>query len=519
MHYQDKTRRIPRSQWAIPLPKRPKGRYHFENDTFDGMAYEDAEALLQSLGFARQFERKGYSYGDVRFLTPENPLRDVQEEIHALWAHPAGIAIEMGTYRLTDDKQGPVRPRLRSMQMSLQLDTGSYRGNYIRLVKSGIGGSGGTTPLLHGGNAHYKSMRVGAICDRGLLSILEAAQTHARLIPFDRWVEKGRSFLGGDEMWFGPPALLQEDFGKERGPMADAYADQAQAAFEKACPHMLPSLVEELRTARTPRGEGERHRLADETWHKAEETVNYFLRTLEAAGICWPKPKDATLLSQWTTLVADHGAIDDLTSPVVLAEGPAGLSYARALLACVGRPGNAERFLDLVDRVDEKVLHRWATQPDAGGLNLVGQIVATAGDASMSTSSQLSRNAAEVAVLMQALEVIVQRLGPDGLSMGTDMLPLPALLRANIREIKGTDSFDLRDQMLVARMGQVVEQALNLGVGVGPLPDSAAEDIARLRRDHGNWEGMSGMLAAMEQHQLGVAAEQASSLRTSRPRL
>lgn len=507
MRSKDKTRRIPRSKWAIPLPKWAKNEFRHKGDTTYGMAYEDAEGLLESLGFERIFSRVGHSLSDLRFMRPGGE-DDRPQEVRALWAHPAGIFANLDSYRMTAPQQGPLRRKLSSLSIDFELDSGSFRGNYKKTSAATRQGSGGTTPLLHGCNSHHKSFRVGSHGDRGLLSLLEEIQAHAKFRPFEQWTHDSRLYIPQDFMFC--PVPDPADYGSEVKVLQEKYQPQIKAAFEQMKASLSPPLGELVRAGLFG---SKIVRMHDRDWHKVEDTIDYYLRTLEAAGVCWPKARDIDLLNHWSLRIADYQAPNNWETDRIADSGPGGINYASALLSSIGRSGNETRFVDLLRSAPEDQLRSWATQQDCLGLTLVSQIAVVAGNLTHATCLGLRDCAADMTWLEKSLDTLVDRLGPGQLSLGSEQTSLASMIRKIIDERDG----DVRDEdlMMIDRMVSIIEHALEIGIAWGPNSHENEQDFNFLRQSCAN-RGAIGRFASMwERHQLALGS--APSPRPARP--
>lgn len=461
------------------------------------MAYEDASQTLHSLGFEKVFERDGPELGDFRYMRPDDEERQNSSagKTRSIWINPAGIVACMESYGMTSPKEGKSRQKLSNIDLTFQVSSGSFYGNHLKTSAATRGCSGGTFPLLHGESAHYKSLRVGVWGDPGLLELLTEIQSHAKFIPFDQW--------GGSEHLHIPngflycPPVNEDDCGRELSSLQEKYGPELRRAFDHLAPTLPPALAKMMGHSLFGR---EVTRLQERDWFKVEDTIDYYSRTLEAAGVCWPKPEDESLLAHWSRRISDQEAPVDLEVDRVSEQGPGGVHYAGALVNSIGRGENKQKFLDLLSCVDEQLLLSWATVPDAYGMTLVSQIVAVAGNPAHATSFGLLDRAPPIDCLMQSIDILIDRIGADALSLGSSNLSVASLIRKNINE--GSASLDVGDMMQVDRSVSVIEYALEQGVQWGAPTREDDKDFAFLMQAYPSWKAIGRFVSLWERNQL-----------------
>jgi hypothetical protein len=350
---------------------------------------------------------------------------------------------------------------LNSLNIYTQFNSGCGRANYR--AASRLQGSGGCTPLPDGTTVWNRSFRTGNHGDSGLLDDLDRLQKVARFTPFSQWKENTHIHIDlAHCLGIAPNA---EDAGLKPTELHAKYAHQIATGIKALldrCPEDLRPLVESAflpMTAGPKREDG----LHNELWRRTEYTIDQFRDLLAATGKNWPTPSQAQLFERWVDVIDHPQRPIDLISDRASDIGPGNSSLAIALLGNTGRAGNTERLFDLLERIDEPTLYRWATVPDSLGHTLPSRLLLMAGDRDHQAGSMLLSSAPQMEAVTSTLDILVRRLGAESVSLYGKASPIGTmhdlLIDPDTAVINRGGS-----PLLAARMLEVISHADSLGL-------------------------------------------------------
>lgn len=505
---------IPRRRWPIPAPLLQGQGTHTD------MAVPEAELLLTRLGFScvhRTCLPRDTGGHTMQVQHPDAGL--------CFWTHPAGLLIRLtesswgavgdrGSWGPQPDPQWVGARRVGGLDLDFQLDCGtgtgsSLRLNPVRLSRSTSFDLDGTSVAM----LHCGGLITG---DNDLLSVLSAVQKAGRFRPFSQWLPEGR---------VDPFAALMYGKPEDEGP-ARAEHDRQVQDFRVAAPELAEAILRPLPPPGTQVGSG------TPVTSILEHSLEYFSRTLGAAGLRYPTRAQRARLCGWMATLfqhGQHGRAWGLLNP----EGPAGtLLPVAGLYASL--PGTAGPLLDFLAHCPLDRLRRWAAVPDASGMTLGLHVLNTAFQIPKPRVMMSVEERQKLAVAV--LDLLVARLGPEGVVLHTptrsplgllvldvspgDHLWQPGTPQSSMMMGAQTEMFlslghhlealgvPWRDHLCVERRGERLER---------PIDAALLQDLLGRAADRPE---VARMLADLHRHDLNQAVPPSEALsRRTAPRL
>lgn len=490
-------RPFPANKWAIQLPEKEKGEYHYRGDTFRDMTYVDGCALLETLGFERITDIQSFSFKGVRWQDkPRN---------FSMWWHRAGAFISMDSYE----------ERINSIKMEMEMAMGYSRD---RLDKSyTLQGSGGSYYNLDGTSCDDKYFSVGGNSG-GLLSKLADIQSIAKLIPVEKWKRKNRSGIYIPlEDYF---AFRPEEGDKELSEAAlkEKYKDQIKAAQKK----LIEESPQELRTLlENSLNEDRAHRNQnDRDVFILENALCLYRGFFRRAGIDWPTDEQSRFLSECS--LAALGKRDVSADEEFASQTVKGLSVAHALLAMLYIEGNPDRLVSLIQNVKEETLRGWTSKPDASGNTLFSHALEWLGTYRHVVASDLSPQALPLDAVLDALVETTYRLGKGGVVISTKDTPALGQIIDLVSDEARTPLGSAPTQSGLLQLSKQVdflEKANALGLTWFD-PDSPADQdlLARLREYTEKWPDVGRVVSICDRQVLASGVQMAQSSPNPRKR-
>lgn len=374
--------------------------------------FDAFERLLLEYGFERIYATQSVSHSSLTYQTRELPVDD-----YVLWHHPAGVVAHghSSTWGGYTDSQGrpvPLSKALGSLTLEARVDCGTGPELQHRAaVHIGPGSSGGVDPQLDGTDVRTLSRTVHSNA-LGLEAFLERSQEHGRFLPVSRWPEKiGRPTLSLPLAFALPlrsaPAQTPEE--------NKAFLEQQDvpALWERFAEQLPPAF-----SALVKRPEDEedaapgKKRRRGLRWDPVELGLKRFSEALFFAKKRWADSFDSDLLTHWSRAALGELG-EDHRGWRAYERGPAGLSLPVAPLYAKPFEGQGAALLTVLKEAPQDVLRRWATEPDAAGytlgLHAINRIFV----------ERTLSHAVALTLIMDVLELLHERLGPEGLPMAT----------------------------------------------------------------------------------------------------
>lgn len=389
--------RTPRT-WQVRMPKLPE-RQSEHRLMRDYAAYT---AYLEQAGFERVHSVTSASHSSFEFRAKP------PAETFDLFHHPEGLVLLAHSFTFGDEA-----PALGSLSVHAVVDTGT--GPELQHRAASIRGSGSTNLHLDGSQTRIVSTVVHSNAD-ALEDFLSGLQAHGRLLPLREWKDDRETCsIHVPPEHFVP--LLSSPTGEPLKTGAlyghfDMHA--AREAFLAALPVDLAGLLAFQLKGPEPVTDPDRAPRKGLRWDPVELGLKRFSEALFFAGKRWRGSFDHALLEHWSRVALGEEG-DDPTGWRAFEAGPAGLSLPVALLYVKNPAQRSDALLRLLEEAPLDVLRRWATEPDASGYTLGLHVLNRA-----FVDRTLDRYAPDLPTLERALDVLMDRLGPEGLPMATE---------------------------------------------------------------------------------------------------
>lgn len=474
-------------KWKIRLPKRVNGRGYYEDDISSTSTYEEACQLLVQLGFDHLTEINGNAFEPASGLSKKS-------RSFSIWTHPAGVFIRMNSFE----------ERLNSMALEMEFNCGYGKENFRKA--GAVSGSGGSYVNMDGTSAWDRDFSVAGFTTTSFLRVLHEVQASSHIVPMENWQRKNQSkqgvYLPVEHYFSFHPD--EQDVKLSEEALLEKYATpirQAQNALIASAPDYAKAMLERAFVGEeklpTP--------LNKQDWARAENALILYGEVMSAAKIDWPTQEQSQLLSTWSNLVLSPEKPIDLVADRAEESGPAGLSFAHALMMCMHHEGNKERLLDLLDKADKETVLQWSKAPDGSGNTLMSHALAWLGSYRHAAGQEILKRALQAENVIEIAAKLVDRVGADNVVLSPPGNAALTALLDLIEDPARTPCGPPVESALVQLEKQValLEAAHELGVSFVDAADPLQIQAMEKLREHSRlWPGISSLLSLLDREVL-----------------
>lgn len=387
-------------KWAIPLPAKPRGQWHFDEDVVISSSYDNACQMLKNLGFDQLSDMHSF---DLSYLSRSSKPRKF-----SLWSHPGGAFVRASQSSCGID--------LNDLSLDVEFNVGFDRARYKKL--GALGGSGGTYINQDGTDAFEQRFdcKPGS---NGFLQTLYQIQKSAKLVPIDAWKRKNEMGLYIPENQYYTFLPEEEDYDLPNGQLKEKYAEAVRAAQEnlinKAPDYAKKALIWSF-SQRVIKP------LNETDWMRSESALDLYGEIFRAGNISWPSPAESELLSKWSLLCLPENPLPPFEA-CAADQDIGGVSLPHALFACISKNGNKDKLVSLLGQSEDRLLKKWSGAPDVSGHTLFSHALALLGSHRHVAGSSMLGRAISFEDARDILDDVVGRVGTENVVVSPEGRP------------------------------------------------------------------------------------------------
>lgn len=491
---------IPPKKWGVPLPKKPRGQWHFDEEVSSSSSYEDACQLLKKLGFDHLSDIHSF---DASYLSRSSKPRK-----HSLWSHPGGAFVKASEYSDANT--------LNSLSLDVEFNVGFDRARYQKLGT--LGGSGGSYVNQDGTDAfdwHFS-------CTAGRHSFLQTLyqiQKSAKLVPIDAWKRKNEMGLHIPQNYYHAFFPEEEDYDLTSEKLNEKYADAVRAAQEDLIEN-APDYVK--KTLVSAFNKPEARPLNKTDWMRSESALDLYGDIFDAGNVAWPSPVESDLLSKWSLLCLPENPLPSFKE-CAADRDVGGVSLPHALFACISKNGNKDKLIYLLGQSEDHLLEKWSSVPDVSGHTLFSHALALLGSHRHIAGSLMLDRAISFEDARDILDEFVDKVGAQNIIISPESRPALGALCELIFDPSRKPG---DNPPLISAISQLEKQvafiihAEDWGVSCFN-PDSASdiEMLSMLKENAAEWAPLRPLMTVLEKKLLTHASPKPRSSSVSSLRL